>query len=57
MSRIGGFIAFLIYMITTFALYVPDWSFVLYHQHKAERHIVCPTSKYCLVKKTSGDYH
>ncbi|XP_058740308.1 uncharacterized protein LOC131612556 [Vicia villosa] len=24
----GGFIAFLIYMITTFALYVPDWSFV-----------------------------
>ncbi|WCJ34458.1 hypothetical protein M5689_015768 [Euphorbia peplus] len=24
---IGGFVAFLIYMITTFALYVPDWSF------------------------------
>ncbi|CAK8543919.1 unnamed protein product [Lathyrus sativus] len=24
----GGFIAFLIYMITTFTLYVPDWSFV-----------------------------
>ncbi|KAM6593146.1 hypothetical protein CsatA_000849 [Cannabis sativa] len=25
---IGGFISFLIYMITTFALYVPDWSFI-----------------------------
>ncbi|KAI3441447.1 DUF1624 domain-containing protein [Psidium guajava] len=24
----GGFIAFLIYMVTTYALYVPDWSFV-----------------------------
>ncbi|XP_058740306.1 uncharacterized protein LOC131612553 [Vicia villosa] len=24
----GGFMAFLIYMITTFTLYVPDWSFV-----------------------------
>ncbi|XP_006577710.3 heparan-alpha-glucosaminide N-acetyltransferase [Glycine max] len=24
----GGFVAFLIYMITTFSLYVPDWSFV-----------------------------
>ncbi|XP_027349149.1 heparan-alpha-glucosaminide N-acetyltransferase-like [Abrus precatorius] len=24
----GGFVAFLIYMITTFTLYVPDWSFV-----------------------------
>ncbi|CAJ1891944.1 unnamed protein product [Sphenostylis stenocarpa] len=25
---LGGFVAFLIYMITTFTLYVPDWSFV-----------------------------
>lgn len=25
--RLGGSIAFLVYMITTFALYVPDWSF------------------------------
>ncbi|KAK4281519.1 hypothetical protein QN277_013000 [Acacia crassicarpa] len=25
---IGGFVAFIIYMVTTFALYVPDWSFV-----------------------------
>ncbi|KAH7512013.1 hypothetical protein FEM48_Zijuj12G0045400 [Ziziphus jujuba var. spinosa] len=34
---IGGFIAFLIYMITTFSLYVPDWSFVIYHKDKPER--------------------
>ncbi|GAU20332.1 hypothetical protein TSUD_338130, partial [Trifolium subterraneum] len=26
---LGGFVAFLIYMITTFSLYVPDWSFVV----------------------------
>ncbi|XP_077240213.1 uncharacterized protein LOC143881102 [Tasmannia lanceolata] len=26
---IGGFIAFLVYIITTYTLYVPDWSFVL----------------------------
>ncbi|WVZ06003.1 hypothetical protein V8G54_019349 [Vigna mungo] len=25
---LGGFVAFLIYIITTFTLYVPDWSFV-----------------------------
>lgn len=24
-----GFIAFIIYMATTFALYVPDWSFTV----------------------------
>lgn len=29
-DRLGGFIAFFIYMVTTFSLYVPDWSFV-YH--------------------------
>ncbi|PRQ43636.1 putative heparan-alpha-glucosaminide N-acetyltransferase [Rosa chinensis] len=28
---IGGFVAFLVYMITTFSLYVPDWSFVVHH--------------------------
>ncbi|CAK9142301.1 unnamed protein product [Ilex paraguariensis] len=33
---LGGFAAFLIYMITTFSLYVPDWSFVAHH----ERYIV-----------------
>ncbi|RLM59167.1 hypothetical protein C2845_PM18G03410 [Panicum miliaceum] len=27
---LGGFIAFVIYIVTTFSLYVPDWSFV-YH--------------------------
>ncbi|RDX67715.1 Heparan-alpha-glucosaminide N-acetyltransferase, partial [Mucuna pruriens] len=27
-TTFGGFVAFLIYMITTFTLYVPDWSFV-----------------------------
>ncbi|KAG0529320.1 hypothetical protein BDA96_05G088500 [Sorghum bicolor] len=27
---LGGFIAFVIYMVTTFSLYVPDWSYV-YH--------------------------
>ncbi|KAL8040366.1 hypothetical protein ABFX02_10G093400 [Erythranthe guttata] len=25
---VGGFVAFVIYMVTTFSLYVPDWSFV-----------------------------
>ncbi|KAK1441063.1 hypothetical protein QVD17_06900 [Tagetes erecta] len=33
---LGGFIAFLIYMITTFTLYVPDWSFTIHHDHKSE---------------------
>ncbi|KAF5767409.1 hypothetical protein HanRHA438_Chr14g0633911 [Helianthus annuus] len=28
--RLGGFIAFLVYMITTYALYVPDWSFTIH---------------------------
>ncbi|CAI0469231.1 unnamed protein product [Linum tenue] len=32
--RLGGFISFLIYMITTFALYVPDWSFVNHDEQK-----------------------
>jgi hypothetical protein len=27
-GRFVGFVAFLIYMITIFTLYVPDWSFV-----------------------------
>ncbi|KAK8959332.1 hypothetical protein KSP40_PGU016345 [Platanthera guangdongensis] len=29
---IGGFVAFSIYMITTFALYVPNWSFVYHNE-------------------------
>lgn len=28
----GGFIVFLIYMVTTYALYVPDWSFVYHNE-------------------------
>ncbi|KAF4370981.1 hypothetical protein F8388_002874 [Cannabis sativa] len=37
---IGGFISFLIYMITTFALYVPDWSFI----DETERYTACTLS-------------
>ncbi|KAK6942752.1 hypothetical protein RJ641_028129 [Dillenia turbinata] len=36
----GGFISFLIYMITTYSLYVPDWSFVHHGHHEAKRYIV-----------------
>jgi heparan-alpha-glucosaminide N-acetyltransferase len=31
---LGGFIAFAIYMITTFSLYVPDWSFFTEDHHE-----------------------
>ncbi|PIN10307.1 heparan-alpha-glucosaminide N-acetyltransferase [Handroanthus impetiginosus] len=37
---IGGFVAFVIYMVTTFSLYVPDWSFVVHHHEKTERYTV-----------------
>ncbi|KAL8526140.1 hypothetical protein ACS0TY_015389 [Phlomoides rotata] len=38
---IGGFAAFVIYMITTFSLYVPDWSFVaLDNNDKPQRYTV-----------------
>ncbi|XAR69657.1 Heparan-alpha-glucosaminide N-acetyltransferase [Bertholletia excelsa] len=37
---IGGFIAFTIYMVTTYALYVPDWSFGVTHHHGRERYTV-----------------
>ncbi|CAA0841731.1 Protein of unknown function (DUF1624, partial [Striga hermonthica] len=33
----GGFVTFMIYMVTTFSLYVPDWSFVVYHDQKPEK--------------------
>ncbi|KAK9126592.1 hypothetical protein Scep_015438 [Stephania cephalantha] len=34
----GGFIAFVIYMVTTYSLYVPDWSFTaLIDDHHTER--------------------
>uniref|UniRef100_A0A7N0UUJ7 Heparan-alpha-glucosaminide N-acetyltransferase catalytic domain-containing protein n=1 Tax=Kalanchoe fedtschenkoi TaxID=63787 RepID=A0A7N0UUJ7_KALFE len=37
---LGGFIAFLVYMITTYSLYVPDWSFVYYNNDEATRYTV-----------------
>ncbi|XP_030541108.1 heparan-alpha-glucosaminide N-acetyltransferase-like [Rhodamnia argentea] len=36
----GGFIAFVIYMVTTYALYVPDWSFVAHDQDVPRRYAV-----------------
>lgn len=38
--RLGGFVAFVIYMVTTFSLYVPDWSFVDYNSSKLKRYTV-----------------
>ncbi|CAN0878712.1 Heparan-alpha-glucosaminide N-acetyltransferase, partial [Linum grandiflorum] len=35
---LGGFVAFLVYMITTFSLFVPDWSFV--HRDEKIRYTV-----------------
>ncbi|KAJ7976903.1 Heparan-alpha-glucosaminide N-acetyltransferase [Quillaja saponaria] len=37
---IGGFVAFLIYMVTTYALYVPDWSFTEYNDNGPKRYTV-----------------
>ncbi|CAI9097949.1 OLC1v1034475C1 [Oldenlandia corymbosa var. corymbosa] len=37
---LGGFISFLIYMITVFSLYVPDWSFVVKQDNSTERYTV-----------------
>ncbi|KAI5680753.1 hypothetical protein M9H77_01980 [Catharanthus roseus] len=38
---IGGFVSFVIYMVTTFSLYVPDWSFVVHNDdHSSERYTV-----------------
>ncbi|KAK6244664.1 hypothetical protein QUC31_011073 [Theobroma cacao] len=37
---IGGFVAFVIYMITTYSLYVPDWSFVVDNDDEATRYTV-----------------
>ncbi|RWR91937.1 heparan-alpha-glucosaminide N-acetyltransferase [Cinnamomum micranthum f. kanehirae] len=37
---IGGFISLLIYFITTYALYVPDWSFVVHERQGAQRYTV-----------------
>ncbi|KAI3447549.1 hypothetical protein Pfo_004214 [Paulownia fortunei] len=37
---VGGFVAFVIYMVTTFSLFVPDWSFMVYQDDRAERYTV-----------------
>ncbi|KAF9594212.1 hypothetical protein IFM89_028869 [Coptis chinensis] len=37
---LGGFIAFLIYMITTFSLYVSDWSYEFDEDHQIKKYIV-----------------
>ncbi|WVY95844.1 hypothetical protein V8G54_027995 [Vigna mungo] len=37
---VGGFVAFVIYMVTTFSLYVPDWSFVDYNSQEPKRYTV-----------------
>ncbi|PNY02784.1 heparan-alpha-glucosaminide N-acetyltransferase-like protein, partial [Trifolium pratense] len=37
----GGFVAFLIYMITTFSLYVPDWSFVVNGDEPKRYTVLC----------------
>ncbi|XWS55883.1 hypothetical protein CRYUN_Cryun09bG0038300 [Craigia yunnanensis] len=41
---IGGFVAFVIHMITTYSLYVPDWSFVVYRGDEATRYTACTHS-------------
>jgi len=40
LHRFGGFVAFVIYMVTTLSLYVPDWSFVDYNSQEAKRYTV-----------------
>ncbi|KAH9671182.1 DUF1624 domain-containing protein [Citrus sinensis] len=37
---IGGFIAFVIYIITTYSLYVPNWSFSEHSDHGVKKYIV-----------------
>ncbi|KAH9734835.1 DUF1624 domain-containing protein [Citrus sinensis] len=37
---IGGFVAFVIYMITTYSLYVPNWSFSEHSDHGVKKYIV-----------------
>lgn len=46
--RLGGFAAFVIYMVTTFALYVPDWSFVLHGKHKTETYHVIYVANFAI---------
>ncbi|KAJ6922844.1 hypothetical protein NC652_016484 [Populus alba x Populus x berolinensis] len=37
---IAGFISFVVYMVTTFALYVPDWSFTVDQDRERRRYTV-----------------
>ncbi|KAM7254786.1 hypothetical protein ACFE04_020027 [Oxalis oulophora] len=37
---LGGFIAFAVYMITTYSLYVPDWTFSVEEDHVMKQHTV-----------------
>lgn len=39
--RLGGFVAFVVYMTTIYGLYVPDWSFVVHDGDSTERYTVC----------------
>lgn len=43
--RIGGFVAFVIYMITTYSLYVPNWSFSEHSDHGVKKYIVSNVPK------------
>ncbi|PIN10297.1 Heparan-alpha-glucosaminide N-acetyltransferase [Handroanthus impetiginosus] len=43
---IGGFVAFVIYMVTTFSLYVSDWSFIVHQHEKTERYTVISNNFY-----------
>ncbi|KAF9589482.1 hypothetical protein IFM89_024753 [Coptis chinensis] len=49
-----GFIAFLIYMITTFLLYVPDWSYEFDEDHQIKKYIVRVYS--CLISSGSTTF-
>ncbi|XP_057463884.1 uncharacterized protein LOC130753743 [Actinidia eriantha] len=37
---LGGFVSFVIYMVTTYALYVPDWSFTVHDDQEPQRYTV-----------------
>ncbi|GFS36206.1 heparan-alpha-glucosaminide N-acetyltransferase-like protein [Actinidia rufa] len=37
---LGGFVSFIIYMVTTYALYVPDWSFTVHDDQEPQRYTV-----------------
>jgi heparan-alpha-glucosaminide N-acetyltransferase len=52
--RIAGFISFVIYMVTTFALYVPDWSFTVDQDHERRRYTVW---SYLLNRSMQEDVH